>query len=357
MVDASAIMSPSCSTPLRRSDAIMGRSEGLAVRNYSTAARIAPSTARDRRLTRPAISAPPSHAALATGSLTSSPFFSSLFLAFATGAGLGFLRQLVVLRQLFQLGFEFGPPRGDLFQPICQSRCRASAASSSMLSESRSIFAMPASRFLLATGKARRPQARRRSYPPRTSSARKDFSAYSCNHNPATPLPNSRPNRGRQWTRDRIKRDGHDRTAGQRRPEREEIAARIASFKATQEKFEREREEYFVTTLENARYSENARHASRVRRSGRNRHSGARASANPESRDSGFDASHRPGMTEGRAPGFRCAHPGYDFTFQTAQHRHCERSEAIHFAAKKEWIASSLTPSLVELRRTSRSSQ
>jgi hypothetical protein len=36
--------------------------------------------------------------------------------------------------------------------------------------------------------------------------------------------------------------------------EREEIAARVASFKATQEKFEREREEYFVTTLENARH-------------------------------------------------------------------------------------------------------
>jgi hypothetical protein len=35
--------------------------------------------------------------------------------------------------------------------------------------------------------------------------------------------------------------------------EREEIAARVASFKATQEKFAREREEYFVTTLENAR--------------------------------------------------------------------------------------------------------
>jgi chorismate mutase len=35
--------------------------------------------------------------------------------------------------------------------------------------------------------------------------------------------------------------------------EREEIAARVANFKATQEKFEREREEYFVTTLENAR--------------------------------------------------------------------------------------------------------
>ena len=37
--------------------------------------------------------------------------------------------------------------------------------------------------------------------------------------------------------------------------EREEIAARVASFKATQQKFEREREEYFVTTLENARHS------------------------------------------------------------------------------------------------------
>jgi len=43
--------------------------------------------------------------------------------------------------------------------------------------------------------------------------------------------------------------------------EREEIATRLANFKATQEKFEREREEYFVTTLENARLSDNARHA------------------------------------------------------------------------------------------------
>ena len=35
--------------------------------------------------------------------------------------------------------------------------------------------------------------------------------------------------------------------------ERTEIAARIASFRATQEKFKREREEYYETTLENAR--------------------------------------------------------------------------------------------------------
>jgi hypothetical protein len=35
--------------------------------------------------------------------------------------------------------------------------------------------------------------------------------------------------------------------------EREEIASRVASFRAMQEKFERERNEYFVTTLQNAR--------------------------------------------------------------------------------------------------------
>ncbi len=38
-----------------------------------------------------------------------------------------------------------------------------------------------------------------------------------------------------------------------RAAEREEIAARVASFRATQQKFEREREEYFITTLQNAR--------------------------------------------------------------------------------------------------------
>lgn len=38
--------------------------------------------------------------------------------------------------------------------------------------------------------------------------------------------------------------------------ERDEIAARIASFRATQEKFEREREKYFITTMENARKAE-----------------------------------------------------------------------------------------------------
>jgi hypothetical protein len=34
--------------------------------------------------------------------------------------------------------------------------------------------------------------------------------------------------------------------------EREEIAARVAIFRATQKKFEREREEYYAATLSNA---------------------------------------------------------------------------------------------------------
>jgi hypothetical protein len=43
--------------------------------------------------------------------------------------------------------------------------------------------------------------------------------------------------------------------------EREEIAARVARFKATQERFKREREEYFFTTLQSARRGEKSRHA------------------------------------------------------------------------------------------------
>jgi hypothetical protein len=38
--------------------------------------------------------------------------------------------------------------------------------------------------------------------------------------------------------------------------ERDEIAARVANFRATQQKFERERDEYFVATLKNARHCE-----------------------------------------------------------------------------------------------------
>lgn len=43
--------------------------------------------------------------------------------------------------------------------------------------------------------------------------------------------------------------------------EREEIAIRVATFKATQQRFQRERNEFFVATLGNARHSENSRHS------------------------------------------------------------------------------------------------
>ena len=48
---------------------------------------------------------------------------------------------------------------------------------------------------------------------------------------------------------------GFDMTEDEQRKirEREEIAARVAAFRATQEKFKRERDEYFVSTLDNAR--------------------------------------------------------------------------------------------------------
>jgi hypothetical protein len=79
-------------------------------------------------------------------------------------------------------------------------------------------------------------------------------------HNAAPLFPKSRPNRGRECRRDstqvsRRVRKGMGMTEQEERlaKERKEIAARVASFRATQEKFEREREEYFVTTLQNAR--------------------------------------------------------------------------------------------------------
>jgi septal ring factor EnvC (AmiA/AmiB activator) len=73
-------------------------------------------------------------------------------------------------------------------------------------------------------------------------------------HNPATLFPNSRPNRNRQWGGTRLKENRMAMTEQEDRiaREREEIAARVASFKATQQKFEREREEYYATTLGNA---------------------------------------------------------------------------------------------------------
>src|SRR5690242_8006333 len=79
-------------------------------------------------------------------------------------------------------------------------------------------------------------------------------------HNDVTLFPKSRPNRRRKSSWDPTQRVGTKEKATsmteqekRRAAEREEIAARVASFKATQEKFERERDEYFTTTLQNAR--------------------------------------------------------------------------------------------------------
>ena len=88
----------------------------------------------------------------------------------------------------------------------------------------------------------------------------KNFVSAPCLHNPATPCPHSRPNRAAQSARNENQRMGmtdQDNAAS----ERQEIAAHVARFRATQEKFKREREEYFVTTLENARHTENTRRA------------------------------------------------------------------------------------------------
>lgn len=81
-------------------------------------------------------------------------------------------------------------------------------------------------------------------------------------HNLATPYPHSRPNYERQYPWDTTQQgmgmsERYDRLAR----EREEIAARVADFKATQEKFKREREEYFTTTLKNGRDGQGSRHA------------------------------------------------------------------------------------------------
>jgi hypothetical protein len=71
---------------------------------------------------------------------------------------------------------------------------------------------------------------------------------------PPTASPHSRPIRDPQSTLGKNQK-GMAMTKQEENlaRERKEIAARVASFKATQEKFRREREQYFATTLENAR--------------------------------------------------------------------------------------------------------
>ena len=120
-----------------------------------------------------------------------------------------------------------------------------------MLSESRSIFAITASRFLFASGTTRKPQARREFYPPRsilrtTTILQRGFRIRA---------PIETANGGGTTQKGWAMTEQEQRLARAR----DEIAARVANFKATQEKFEREREEFFVTTLENARNGSDGR--------------------------------------------------------------------------------------------------
>jgi hypothetical protein len=80
----------------------------------------------------------------------------------------------------------------------------------------------------------------------------RELSVASGNHNPATQSPQSRPNCNHHWRATRITGMGMTELQERLALEREEIVKRVATFKATQEKFKREREEYCVTTLQNA---------------------------------------------------------------------------------------------------------
>ena len=66
--------------------------------------------------------------------------------------------------------------------------------------------------------------------------------------------PHSRPIRACQswWVRIKQKTDGMTEKEERLARDRAEIAARVASFRKTQQKFEREREEYYERTLANA---------------------------------------------------------------------------------------------------------
>jgi uncharacterized protein YlxW (UPF0749 family) len=83
--------------------------------------------------------------------------------------------------------------------------------------------------------------------------------------NPAQPFPQSRRNRDANEMGHDASDSSSDKemsmTEKEQRlaKEREEIAARVASFRATQEKFEREREEYCTKTLKAARSSKTIR--------------------------------------------------------------------------------------------------
>jgi hypothetical protein len=107
---------------------------------------------------------------------------------------------------------------------------------------------MQFSRFVLANGMARTSQAWCRPFPPRNPHV-PTHSQFACRSFP-THAPIAAAN---AVGHDSIRMDMTQQQSDRLDRERDEIATRVASFKATQEKFEREREAYFNATLENAR--------------------------------------------------------------------------------------------------------
>jgi hypothetical protein len=72
-------------------------------------------------------------------------------------------------------------------------------------------------------------------------------------HQIHAPIPEPNPCWDRNPTGNDQGMDGMTELQDRLALEREEISARVASFKATQEKFQREREEYYTATMEAAR--------------------------------------------------------------------------------------------------------
>src|ERR1700738_3889187 len=125
MVEASAIMSPSCSTPLRRSGAIMGIIRSWAAPNIAR-----PVGLHLRRLLDPPVAL--------VGAISRRfrdrfrhrvvlLFIALLFIALLFVAllrlcdrsrGRRFFRRLAVLRQSFHFSFQLGLPRRDLFRQL-----------------------------------------------------------------------------------------------------------------------------------------------------------------------------------------------------------------------------------------------
>jgi hypothetical protein len=192
---ASAIMLPSCSTPLRKSLAItVAGSEWLGRADYSTDHRIA-------RSMRPAgCAACASSCCPVTAVPIASRGFGDLFFRLPRVFGLLRLRhrcafrllhRLAVLGQLFQFRFEFARRAATFSNSVSVAFSRR-LASSSMLSEFRSIFANGTSRLFPSLTGTRERQECATAYPP--PSLRRPQAI----HNAAFSPPHSRPNRARQ---------------------------------------------------------------------------------------------------------------------------------------------------------------